>query len=581
MNIIGISAFYHDSACCLLQDGKIKNAAEEERFSRVKFDPSLPKEAFNYCLKDAGLTIVDIDAIAYYENPVKKLGRQLLSGFDYRRSENWAKMDPARPEQQIRSVLGYEGPVLFYDHHLSHAASAYYYSGFESSAILTIDGVGEFATTTFGKAQGNNIDLFEEVDFPHSIGLLYATITSYLGFRINSDEYKVMGLAPYGKPLYVDKMYKLIKLLGNGQYELDMQYFEFVNHNRMYSDLLPQLFGFPARKKGEEINQFYKDISKSLQVLLEEILLEKARYLYKTSPSENLCMAGGVALNCVANGRILKEGPFKKMFVQPAANDAGCALGAAALAYIELTNSKAAIEPVRHVNLGPEYSNSEILNVLQNSPLNYTQADHSEMLAHTAKLLSEGKVLGWFQGRMEFGPRALGSRSIIADPRQPQMRDKINAIIKKREMFRPFAPAILDERKGEYFDLAHSSPYMLETCQVISKVSLPAITHVDNSARVQTVDAYSNQVFRKLLQEFDRLTGCPILLNTSFNMNEPIVCTPADAIKCFVLSQLDGLVMGDYIILREDNDLDVLSYIIQVTFKATEDSIDHSIYTFI
>lgn len=554
-NILGLSAYFHDSACCLLKDGVLVAAAQEERFSHRKHDPSLPKMAFRYCLSEGNLSINDIDCVAYYENPAKKLDRQLwmilpsiseTSAFDV-----WRKSK--RPVHDIRKVLGYDGPIQIVDHHQAHAASSYFFSGFPDAAVLTVDGVGEWATTTYGHAQANTINLMEEVHFPDSIGLLYSAITSYLGFAVNDGEYKVMGLAPYGKPVYADRIRQLVQPMERGQFSLNLDYFNFLGKDRMYTDALPKLFGEPPREKESQITIFHKDVARSLQLVLEETLLEKAKYLYEKTGSENLCMAGGVALNCVANSRILNESPFKRLFVQPAAGDAGTCLGAAALAHINLTGSRPVTERLEHVYLGPRFTLDDIAKLIQET--NVTAADfrgrEESLLAHAVELLAAGKVIGWFEGRMEFGPRALGARSILADPRDPGMRDRINALVKKREGFRPFAPVVLESKATEHFDLDHASPFMLETCQVKSKLDLPAITHVDNSARVQTVNETVNSRLARLLKAFDERTGCPILLNTSFNMrDEPIVCSPSDAIWCFARTDIDVLFLEDFVIDR-------------------------------
>jgi carbamoyltransferase len=581
-NVIGISAFFHDAACCLLSGGKLTAAAEEERFSRIKADPALPKQAFHYCLRQAGLTVKDIDCIAYYEDPTKKLARQLWSGLHPGTAFAGLNLK-AKVENQIRDLLGYEGDIFFTDHHQSHAASSFFFSGFEESAILTVDGVGEWATTTYGTGDGNGIHIFEEVHFPDSLGLLYSTITSYLGFGVNDGEYKVMGLAPYGRPLYTDIVRKLIVTGKEGQYRLDMTYFDFLRGERMYSDALPELFGQPVRKEDSVIDSFHMDVARSLQVVLEELLLEKAIYLAGKTGSENICLAGGVALNCVANGKILREGPFKRMFVQPAANDAGGALGAAALAHLALTGERPDREKLTHVYLGPSFSSSYISRLLSSTSLRYRdyRGRKQEMIDWTASQLAEGMVIGWFQGRMEFGPRSLGARSILADPRNDQMRDRINAMVKKREGFRPFAPAVVDSMAADHFLLDHSSPFMLETCAVVSPLSLPAITHVDNSARVQTVSQEANRVFYELLRSFYAVTGCPILLNTSFNIKgEPVVCSPEDALKCFITTDIDCLVLEDLVIERKDNDMELLKLILQKD-GMKKSAVSHDVYTFV
>ncbi len=555
-NIIGISCFFHDAACCLLKDGVLIAAVEEERFSRNKHDPGIPKRAFNYCLEEGGLTIDQIDCVVYYEEPAKKLARQLwmkLPGLPSDRKV-LARLDPRRPEREIREVLGYDGRIEYVGHHEAHAASTFYYSGFKEAAILTVDGVGEWDTTSYGLGRGDDLDILETVEFPHSIGLLYSTITGYLGFEVNEGEYKVMGLAPYGKPRHVDLIRKLIINQPGAQYQLDMRYFDFTSFKRMYSDEMVSLLGHPPRQRRTEILDFHKDLARSLQYVLEEILMDKITYLHEVTGMENLCMAGGVALNCVANGRIKREGPFKRLFVQPAAGDSGGALGAAAIAHKRLTNGKTeSLSTLRHAYLGPAFSSEEVASFIESTGVQAQdfRAREAELVEAVAQRLAAGKIVGWFHGRMEFGPRALGGRSILADPRGDSMQDRINSIIKQRESFRPFAPAVLEDRAAAHFDLDHPSRYMLETCQVKSPIKLPAITHVDGSARVQTVDGDANPRFARLLRAFERLTGCPILLNTSFNLNyEPIVCTPADALICFIRSGLDVLVLEDYLIDR-------------------------------
>jgi carbamoyltransferase len=560
LNIIGISAHYHDSACCLLRDGVLVAAAQEERFTRLKHDASTPKRAFRYCLEQGGLALTDVDCVAYYEDPPKKMSRQLwmlmAPGATHEQKARILKhVDAERPLEAIRRQLGYDGPIQTVEHHQAHAASSFLFSGFDEAAVFTVDGVGEWATTTYGRGRGATIDMLEEIAFPDSIGLLYSTLTAYLGFEVNDGEYKVMGLAPYGEPKYVDRLHQLLQVGEGGAYALRMEYFDFLRSNRMFSDALVKLFGRPARPRSSAIERFHQDVAKSLQVVLEDVLLAKARYLHTLVPSENLCMAGGVALNCVANGRVLRDGPFKRLFVQPAAGDAGGALGAAALAHVQLTGRRPSAEPLSHAFLGPGFSSDAIRELLDASALKY--ADFSgrpqELARALVAKLAKGQVAGWFQGRMEFGPRALGARSILADPRDPGMRDRINSLVKLRESFRPFAPVVLEERTGDHFDLDHPSRFMLETCQVRSPLALPAITHVDGSARVQTVDRANNPRLAGVLEEFERATGCPILLNTSFNMKgEPIVCTPTDALLCFMRARLDVLVLEDFLIEAKD-----------------------------
>ena len=583
MNIVGISAFFHDSACCLIKDGVLVAAAQEERFSRIKADPSIPGEAFQYCLRQGNITVSDLDCVAYYEDPVKKFARQLWSGLHHGSEDVVGKLNPFISWDQIRELLGYEGLIKNFDHHLSHAASSYFFSGFEEAAILTVDGVGEWATTTYGRGEGDRLDLFEEVHFPNSLGLLYSTITSFLGFGVNDGEYKVMGLAPYGEPRFIDQINALVANGPAGQYQLKMEYFNFVNGKTMYSDQLIEKFGMPVRKEGDRIEQCHKDIARSLQIVLEDLLLGKARYLYDRVGSENLCMAGGVALNCVANSLILKRGRFKRLFVQPAANDAGGSIGAAAMACVELSGKRPSIQNRNLVYLGPDFSPDSIHTLLRSTSLTYIDCRFAEnrLLQLTAKRLAEGKVIGWFQGRMEFGPRSLGSRSILADPRDDTMRDRINRMVKKREGFRPFAPSVIADCAREHFDLDHPSPYMLEICQVISSIDLPGITHVDGSARVQTVHRETNSRFHLLLVEFNKLTDCPILLNTSFNIKgEPIVCSPEDAVRCFINTEIDCLVIGDFIIDREDNNLEILRLLLTSQGERSN-VITADVYTFV
>jgi carbamoyltransferase len=558
LNIIGISSGYHDSACALLQDGVLVAAVQEERFSRVKNDRSFPTRAFAYCLKEGGITIADVDRIGYYEDPQQKLGRQIWMGLMpdvsiARRNSILDRLARSSPQKMIGVILGYEGPIEVSDHHLSHAASSYYFSGFDEAAIMTVDGVGDWATTTYGSGKGSQIERFEQVDFPDSLGFFYSAITGYLGFEVNEGEYKVMGLAPYGEPIYADKIRKLIEVTAEGQYRLNLKYFGFLTEDCMYTQELIDLLGAPPRVAESELTQFHMDVARSAQVVLEEIMIEKTRYLHSRVPSENLCMAGGVSLNVVANGRCLREGPYKRLFVQPAAGDAGGSVGAAAIAHVRVTGHAPELKQLEHVYLGPSNSASEAYNLLRASLAEFKdfRGKEEDLICYTVDRLVEGNVVGWSQGRMEFGPRALGARSILADPRRPEMRDRINALVKMREAFRPFAPAALESQAREHFDLDHPSPFMLETCDVISPIDLPAITHIDGSARLQTVNARVNPRFAALLEEFNRRTGCPIILNTSFNMRgEPIVCTPNDALSCFIRSHIDVLVLEDFALER-------------------------------
>lgn len=583
INIIGISALYHDSACCILKDGKIIAAAQEERFTRIKADNFMPYHAFKYCLQKAGLSITDVNCVAYYELPEMKLARQIWSGYDFKDKDYTEKMDPWRSEREIREILGYEGPIEYVEHHISHAASSFYYSGIPEAAIMTVDGVGEWNTTTYGVGKENRIELFDRVDFPDSIGLFYAALTAFLGFRVNSGEYKVMGMAPYGDPLYVDQLKKMISYKGNGKFELNMEYYDFIRGEKMYSEKLIELLGIPPRVPESELSKCYKDVACSLQVVTEEILVQIADYIYKKTKCKHLCMAGGVALNCVANGSILKRTLFEDIFVQPAAGDAGGCLGAAAEVYLRMTNRTGKIEPINQVYYGEEYSDEIIKNLLDTTSMKYEDYSEKkeELLVRTAELMSEGYVIGWFQGRMEFGPRALGSRSIIADPRGTDMRDRINSMVKKREAFRPFAPSVLESKMREHFELDTESPYMLLVCQVHSPLDLPAITHVNGSARVQSVKQETNALYHDLIQAFDKQTGCPIILNTSFNVRgEPIVMTPVDALACFINTKIDCLVIGNFIIQRKQNSFTLMKLLVGNTNKANT-SIDGRRYTFI
>jgi carbamoyltransferase len=584
--VLGISAHYHDSAAALLVDGELVAAAQEERFSRRKHDPALPIKSALYCLEAAGISIDQIDRVAYYEDPYEKLGRNLwmlTRSLSNATARFLLSLNPARPRSEIRRLLGYEGEIRFYGHHRSHAASAYYYSGFDRSAVMVVDGVGEWQTLSLYGADKGRLKLLEDVFFPHSIGLLYAAITAYLGFDVNDGEYKVMGLAPYGRPEYVDRIRKLVKVSSQGAFRLDMSYFDFMKHKRMYSDKLVRLMGEAPREKESPLTQFHQDMAKSLQCVLEDILIEKAEHLYRLFPSENLCMAGGVALNCVANGKVRREGPFANLFVQPAASDAGSALGAAALAYRELDPAWRGTVPMQHVFLGPSFSDACIGNLLgaaECGAMDFSDSPEN-LFREVADALSQGKIIGWFQERMEFGPRSLGARSILADPRGEDMRTRINALVKKREAFRPFAPAVLEERVSEHFDLARPSPFMLETCQVVSHLQLPAITHVDGSARVQTVTRSQNRMFAGLLEAFHAKTGCPILLNTSFNMRgEPIVCTPAEAIVCFLRAKLDCLVLGSFVLHRERVPARWIEWF-ESTYPERREGVSNAVYTFL
>ncbi|OLF58436.1 carbamoyltransferase [Aeromonas veronii] len=553
MNIIGISAYYHDSACALIKDGKLVCAIAEERFSRLKNDARLPIRSFRYCLDQGDLDITDIDCIAYYEDPKKKLERQLATYRKVDDIEDFGWLDADKPIRDLREKLGYEGEIKIYDHHQSHAASSFFFSGFENSAILTSDGVGEWTTTSFGRASGNKIELFDELRYPHSVGLLYSTITNFLGFKVLSGEYKVMGLAPYGNEIYADKIRALFDLSQEGKIHLNPRFFDFSQKYRMFTDAMVDHFELPARMPESDLKTIHKDIAKSLQVVLEEVLLTQAKWLRSQVDSENLCMAGGVALNCVANQKIRNSKIFENLFVQPASGDAGSSLGAAALAHLEISGERIERKPLKTVYLGTSYSNKEVKSLLDSLEVEYQDYSQKpeQLLNRVVDEIDGGKVIGWFQGRMEFGPRALGARSILADPRREDMRNQLNAMVKKREAFRPFAPAILADVAGEYLEMDVESPFMVETCKVKLGFDLHAVTHVDQSCRPQTVSKINNPKFYRLLNLFFEKTGVPILVNTSFNVRgEPIVCSPLDAIRCLGNSGIDILVIEDFIVER-------------------------------
>ena len=562
MNILGISAFYHDSAAALLRDGELVGAAHEERFTRKRHDPALPVEAARYCLEAAGLEIGDLDYVVFYDKPFVKLERILLTYIaTFPRSlPSFTKSMPIWLKEKlwipraIGAELGYEGEVLFAEHHQSHAASAFLPSPYEEAAILTCDGVGEWATTTLGSGRGNQIELLREIRFPHSLGLLYSAFTYYLGFKVNSAEYKVMGAAPYGEPRYVQKIYdELVDLREDGSFRLNMKYFAYDYGLTMTNDRFAKLFGQPVRSMEGPMEQFHWDMAASVQRVTEEIVLKMVRHLHERTGMKNLCMAGGVALNCVANGRIVREGPFENLWVQPAAGDAGGALGAALYAYNCVLEKPRALK-MNHAFWGPAFSDEAIARVLEARGAVYKTCSRDDMIRETAHALSEEQaVVGWFQGRMEWGPRSLGSRSILADARNEENWKRVNLKIKFRESFRPFAPACLAEKASEWFDIDRESPYMLQVCQVREGKGIPAVTHVDGSARLQTVTRDAHAEFYDLLAEFDRQTGCPVLINTSFNVRgEPIVCNPEDAYKCFMRTNMDLLVLGNHILRKQD-----------------------------
>jgi carbamoyltransferase len=586
VHILGISAFYHDSAACLVRDGEIIAAGSEERFTRKKGDASFPDLAVKFCLKQAGITVKDLDYVGFYDKPFVKFERILETylgvaptGFRsfLMAGPLWIK-EKLYQDKMIREAVGEEftGPLLFAEHHESHAASAFFPSPFEEAAILTIDGVGEWATATMGTGKGSEIHIDREIRWPDSLGLLYSAFTYYTGFKVNSGEYKVMGLAPYGEPKYVDLIYKhLIDLKEDGSFTLDQKYFNYLSGLTMTSGAFHDLFGGPPREPESKLTQKEMDLARSVQVVCEEIMLRMARDIHRRTGMENLCLAGGVALNCVGNGKILREGPFKRLFIQPAAGDAGGSLGVAQLIWHRYKQQPRKVTPGRDTMkgayLGPSFTPDEIESYLKAQNIPHEKLERPALNTKVASCLADGKIIGWFDGRMEFGPRSLGARSILGDPRSPKMQADMNIKIKFREGFRPFAPSVLKERAADYFELDCDSPYMLLVAPVkkerqipmtesqrklwgidqlnVPRSDLPAITHIDYSARIQTVEREVNANYYDLLKEFDRQTGCPVLVNTSFNVRgEPIVCTPADAYRCFMRTHIDFLVLGPFLL---------------------------------
>ena len=562
MTILGISCFYHDAAAAVIRDGQLVAAAQEERFTRKKHDASFPIHALRYCLTEAGITAQELDYVGFYDKPILKFERILLSAIAtfpkgllpfLTAMPVWLKEKLWIP-QLIRSQVEYDGPILFSGHHHSHAASAFLVSPFQKAAILTIDGVGEWETTTYGIGENNDIRILRRIHFPHSLWLLYSAFTYYLGFKVNSAEYKVMGLAPYGTPRYYDLiMSELLSPKEDGSYKLAMRYFGYDDSLRMINERFDKLFERPPREPESGLEPFHKDVAASIQKVTNELMVRMARHLYAQTKTENLCLAGGVALNCVANSRILAETPFRNIFIQPAAGDAGGAVGVAYYIYNTILKNERNFR-MEHAFLGPEYSDFEISSYLDGLGVPYRKLEGYDLLRETARFINEQNVVGWFQGRMEWGPRALGNRSILADARNPENQSKVNLKIKFRESFRPFAPAVIAEKSNDYFELDQSSPYMLLTAQVREdRRHIPAVTHVDGSARLQTVSKEQNPLFYELLNEFDRQTGCPVVINTSMNVRgEPIVCSPHDAFKCFIRTEMDYLVMGSYLLSKAD-----------------------------
>ena len=587
-HILGISAFYHDSAACLLRDGEIVAAAQEERFTRKKGDASFPENAIDYCLRAGDIATSDLAFVGFYDKPLLKFERILESylGVAPRGFRSFVKAAPLwvkqklHMEKTLRDGLQYRGEILYAEHHESHAASAFFPSPFEEAAILTMDGVGEWATASFGVGRGNKIELFKELRWPDSLGLLYSAFTYFTGFKVNSGEYKVMGLAPYGEPKYVDAIYnELMDLREDGSFTLNQKYFNYLTGLTMTTGAFAELFGGPPRVPESKLTQREMDLARSVQDVCEEVMLRMARTVHRESGLENLCLAGGVALNCVGNGRILRDGQFKAIWIQPAAGDAGGALGVTQIIWHHHCQKRrtvsAGIDAMRGAYLGPEFSPAEIETFLKTQGAAYQRLDRETLLRRVGGLLADEKVVGWFNGRMEFGPRALGSRSILGDARSPKMQTQMNLKIKFREGFRPFAPSVLCDRVGEYFELECASPYMLLVAPVkqdrqvpmseeqrklwgidklnVPRSDIPAVTHIDYSARVQTVSRETNPDYYDLIRAFEQLTGCAVIVNTSFNVRgEPIVCTPEDAYRCFMRTHIDYLVLGPFLLDKEE-----------------------------
>jgi carbamoyltransferase len=603
VSILGVSAFYHDSAACLVVDGEIVAAAQEERFTRVKHDHHFPVHAARYCLREANLSASDLDFVGFYDKPLLKFDRLLETYLDYcpagfasflksmplwMSEKLWmpdlirtelAKVDGEEDERQAkRNGKKFQWKLLFGDHHESHAASAFYPSPFEEAAILTIDGVGEWATSSIGIGKGNELTLLQELRYPNSVGLLYSAFTYYTGFKVNSGEYKVMGLAPYGEPKYVDTIRDhLLEIRDDGSVKLNQDFFSYSQGLRMTNGAFDKLFGGPPRKPESHIGQREMDLARSIQVVTEEVMLKMARYVHRETGMKHLCLAGGVALNCVANGRVLKEVPFEDIWIQPAAGDAGGALGIALAIwhrYLGKPRTCNGRDAMKGSYLGPRDSEAEIENFLLDNKLSYTKYSPAELPDLVAQLLADGKVVGLHQGRMEFGPRALGCRSIIGDARSPEMQSVMNLKIKYRESFRPFAPSVLREYVADWFELDADSPYMLLVAEVspekrvgisareeklsgieklrIKRSEIPAVTHVDYSARIQTVTRETNPLYWEIIEAFRKLTGCPVIVNTSFNVRgEPIVCTPADSYRCFMRTEMDCLVLENFVLSKD------------------------------
>jgi len=597
LRILGLSALYHDSACALVEDGRIVAAAQKERFTRKKHDPAFPAQALAWCLAEAGCALADIDAVVFYDKPFIKFERLLETylafaprGFQSFRmamplwlKEKLFQKDLLRKElQKFARDFDWQNRLLFAEHHLSHAASAFFPSPFEEAAVLTMDGVGEWTTTSLALGRGNTLEIQRELHFPHSLGLLYSAFTYYTGFRVNSGEYKVMGLAPYGEPRFAQLILdKLIDVKEDGSFHLDQSYFNYCTGLTMTNDRFAALFGEPVRRPDRDrLTQFHMDVAASIQAVTEHVVLKLARAIRKETGARNLCLAGGVALNCVANGKIARAGIFDNLWIQPAAGDAGGALGAALAGY-HLFHGKprqaVAGDAMRGSYLGPDFAQADIEARLAAAGARFTVLSDDGLIAATGQALADGKAVGWMQGRMEFGPRALGGRSILGDPRSPTMQKVLNLKVKYRESFRPFAPSVLREDVAEWFELDGDSPYMLLVAPVherhrramtadeeglfgidklnVPRSTIPAVTHVDYSARIQTVHADTNPRYHALIAKFKQLTGCPVVVNTSFNVRgEPIVCTPEDAFRCFMGSEIETLAVGNCLLAKEDQD---------------------------
>ena len=566
MYTLGISCYYHDSAAAILKDGKVIAAIEEERFSRNKFDDDFPKQAIDWCLKESGISSQNLDSIAFYDKPILKFERLLdnyiavaprgLYSFldvipKWIHKRLWVKDDISK------YLKGFNGTIIFPEHHISHAAHTFFTSPFNESAILTVDGVGEWTTTAFGSASDTTIELTNDIRWPHSVGLFYSAFTYFLGFKVNEGEYKLMGLSAYGKPKYYDLiMENLIDVKNDGSIHLNMKYFSFTYDKVMTNQNFSDLFGIAPRKEDSNAKQIHYDIAASVQLVLEEILLRMANHVHKKTGMKNLCLGGGVALNGVVNYRILKEGPFENLHIPPSPGDGGSAIGCAQYLYYCHEKNKRKVEPnaeriQNNVYVGPSYSNDEIKSFLDMNKIQYKYLEKDPLLETTAKLIAEGNVVGWYQGKMEWGPRALGNRSILADPRNAEMKDILNEKIKHRESFRPFAPCILEEHLSEYFDIDIPSPYMLLVAPVKKPEKIPAVTHVDGTSRLQTVSKDTNPLYYNLIAEFYKITGVPVLINTSMNVRgEPIVNTPEQAYNMIIKTDMDYIIMANYIIKK-------------------------------